>query len=377
MRCLSREFFALIIVSAAICGLISVPQAQAGGVACRCEVLLSKLDLMLIPEELKGTNLPDEAIAAIRNGQRPITAMAFLKHGQILAVAEGGPQRKGEGPAGRVRLYDLSGPSPKSLESLDLTTDYVSDFATHPHHPDQLIASSVRWDQRLQSWTQTDKQWVRQSEIGKFSDWWIKAAIVSPDGTTLATGSEGVRLWRIQDGKLRQEQTLPGTSWAISAIAFSPDGKRLIAGTGSSHFAPEDGELLVWSLEKSPPTVIARASVAKGDVTAIVSLRTGQIITADQTGNLVFWTLSQAGELNRVREIHAHEKGVRSMHSILVNRLVSTGNDGTLALWDVETGQRLKQWTFQTNAAIATVAPSGKHVAVGLADGRVYVLRLP
>ena len=377
MRCLPREVFASLVVSAAILSLTSVPSAQAGGVACRCEFLLSKLDPTLIPEELQGTRLPDEAIAAIRNGQRPITALAFLKYGQILAVAEGGPQQKGEGPAGRVRLYDLSGTSPKSLESLDVTTDYVSAFATHPHHPDQLIAASVRWDQRLQSWTQMDEKWVRQSEIGDFSDWWIKTATFSPDGMTLAAGSDGVRLLGIQEGKLRLEQALPGTSWAVSAIAFSHDGKQLMAGTGSAHFAPEDGELLVWSLEKSPPAVIARASVAKGDVSAIASLRTGQIITADQTGKLVFWTLSQAGELNRVREIHAHEKGVRSIYSVLGNRLISTGNDGTVALWDAETGQLLKRWTFQTNAAIATVAPSGKHVAVGLADGRVYVMHLP
>jgi WD40 repeat protein len=377
MRFSPREVFASIVVSAAILGLTSVSSAQAGGVACRCEFLLSKLDPILIPEELKGTNFPDEAIAAIRNGQRPITALAFLKYGQILAVAEGGPLQKGEGPAGRVRLYDLSGTSPRFLESLHVTTDYVSAFATHSHHPDQLIAASVRWDQRLQSWTRTEEKWARQSEIGDFSDWWIKSATFSPDGATLATGSDGVHLWSIQDGKLRQEQALLGTSWAVSAIAFSLDGKQLMAGTGSSHFAPEDGELLVWSLEKSPPTVIARASVAEGDVTAIVSLRTGRIITADQTGDLVFWTLGQAGELTRIRKIHAHEKGVRSMDDVLGNRLISAGNDGTVALWDAETGQLIKRWTFQTNAAIVTVAPSGKHVAVGLTDGRVYVLRLP
>ena len=125
--------------------------------------------------------------------------------------------------------------------------------------------------------------WGRTSEVGRFSDWWVKTAVVSPDGNTLAIGADGVRMWSLKEGKLRHEQTLPGTSWAVSAIAFSPDGRRLIAGTGSSHLDPKDGQLLVWSLGKSPK-VIARAAVAKGDVTGIVVRRDGRMITGDQTG---------------------------------------------------------------------------------------------
>jgi WD40 repeat protein len=223
---------------------------------------------------------------------------------------------------------------------------------------------------------QTGKTWNRTSDVGRFSDWWVKTAVVSPDGKNLATGSEGVRLWSLKDGKLRHEQTLPGTTWAVSAIAFSPDGKRLVAGTGSGHFDPKDGQLLVWSLGKSPK-VVARAAVAKAkDVTAVVVQRSGRIITADQTGKLVFWTPGTSGELVRAKELHAHGRGVRSLLSIRGGRLISTGNDGTVALWNAETGRLLKRWTFHTTAAVATVAPSGRHVAVGLGDGRVYVLRL-
>jgi WD40 repeat protein len=283
-RCQPSFLTMLAMFGAAVASVSSLPIAEAGGAACRCEVLLSKLDAEAIPENLKVPGHPAEVIAAMDNGDRPITALAFLNYGQFLAVAEGGPPRKGAGPAGRVQLYDLSGKSPQFAESLDMTTDYVAVLSAHSTQPKLLIAASVRWDQGLQSWKKSEKNWGQSSKAGDFSDWWIKAAAISPDGRTLATGAGGVRLWSLDEGNLQREQELPGTAWAISAIAFSPDGKQLVAGTGSSHSAPEDGELIIWSLKKSP-AVIARAAVSEGDVTDIVVQPAGQIVAADQGGD--------------------------------------------------------------------------------------------
>jgi WD40 repeat protein len=350
--------------------------AHAGGALCACEELLKQLSPNEIPATLRVPDPDGEIIAAIDNGKRRITAIAFLEYGKIMAVAEGGPARKGEGPAGRVRLYDLSGKSPRPVGTLDVSGDYVSALATHPYEKDLLIAAGVRWDQRLQSRVLTGKTWQVISDLGKFSDWWIKDAAISPDRKTLATAAGGVRLWSLSGGELRHEETLRDGQAIVSAIAFSPDGKYLIAGTGTGKHRPDDGRLQVWSLGAKPPKLIAGADVAKGDVTAVVVLRSKRLISGDQQGNLQFWKFGGSVILKRTALVEAHHKGVRSLHPVIGDRLVSAGNDGTVALWKANTGRLLKRWTFKTTSAVATVAPSGRHVAVGLADGRVYLLRL-
>src|SRR5437763_7085045 len=61
----------------------------------------------------------------------------------------------------------------------------------------------------------------------------IKALAFSPDGSTLASGSEDctIKLWDPQTGELKQ--TLIGPQGEVNALAYSPDGK-ILAGGGNN-----------------------------------------------------------------------------------------------------------------------------------------------
>jgi WD40 repeat protein len=68
------------------------------------------------------------------------------------------------------------------------------------------------------------------------------------------------------------------------------------------------------------------------------------------------------------------------LHSIVVapdNKTALTrGLDGSLILWDLASGTQLKQWAFHENVGGVSYAPDGRHVAIGLATGVTYILRM-
>jgi WD40 repeat protein len=57
-------------------------------------------------------------------------------------------------------------------------------------------------------------------------------------------------------------------------------------------------------------------------------------------------------------------------------QVATSGLDGQLVLWDLAGGKRLRQWTFQENVANVAYASDSRHLAVALATGVIYVLRL-
>jgi WD40 repeat protein len=153
----------------------------------------------------------------------------------------------------------------------------------------------------------------------------------------------------------------------------------LAAGLGSGHRHPNDGQVLLWDVSKAPrlahQSSISSKPENRSDVMALAWIDSSTLATGDQEGFLQFHHISDSGRLERLVEKSAHARGVRSISAVADERVMSSGNDGVVALWS-SSGKLRRQWNLGTEPALLAVAPSGLHVAVGFANGTVYILKL-
>jgi len=56
--------------------------------------------------------------------------------------------------------------------------------------------------------------------------------------------------------------------------------------------------------------------------------------------------------------------------------LATSGLDKRVRLWDVKTGEKLREWPFLDEARTLAFSSDGRHLAVGNSDGTMYLLRL-
>jgi WD40 repeat protein len=230
----------------------------------------------------------------------------------------------------------------------------------------------------------------------------------SPDGKTLASGSQDARV-RLWDVAARKElASIQGHTAAVSALAFSPDGRTLASGGGHPDdtvrlwdvatrkalavsatqnqtisalaFAP-DGIAIVASIAAGPAKVLD-ARTAK-DLASFEPEAAGVAFAPDgktlATGGSQAVTLRNVGTWKAQRPPLA-QTGLWRWAAFTPDGkvLVSANTEGLILSWDVATETRSKLHDHQTGESIngMALAPDGRHVVTANVNGTVYVLRL-
>lgn len=159
----------------------------------------------------------------------------------------------------------------------------------------------------------------------------VTSVAFTPDGETLASGSEDktIEIWKLDAGK--RWYTLTGHSDWVTCVAFSPDG-RTLASSG------RDKTIQIWDLNKGKWWYALRGHADR--VSAVAFSPNSQVLASSSRDKTVqLWDLNKGRWMSTLT---GHAEGVEAVaFSAGGEFLASASRDKTVRLWDWAAGKSL------------------------------------
>lgn len=194
-----------------------------------------------------------------------------------------------------------------------------------------------------------------------------------------ARGSDSIWVYRTDAITLLPE--IIESDESMTTIEFHPNGKQVMFGT-------EQGTIHLWQIIADANNNIFETlflNTHQQDITSIafspdglrfVSSGQGALTTVnlDRTWAAIIWNIEN---VSQTAILSGHQGLIRDMvWSPDATRIVTAGDDGTVRVWDANTGASLSVIDVGTPVTSLAISPNGQFIAVGMAesDGRVLLL---
>lgn len=310
-------------------------------------------DLVLAPGDTIAYSISDDNIVLRwRLGPARVAAEPMLRHrtralslaispdGRMLAVGGGD-----FGQTATLDVWDLI--TGGKVAELDEQRFPIRSLAFTPSG-DKLIAASEDGTTRV--WDA--HSWSQLLSVAAVAPLPLRSISISPDGTRLATGGydQTARIWDLVTGVLQLAIPPPPHVSGISSLAFDPTGAWLVIGRTTSN------QIEV----RSAVTGDLRALVKTDNPNVVAWSPDGAVLAvASGSGWISLFDPLTGGLLRRAQRHELEAQRVSFTRDGL--RMLSVGNDATLRMADVRTGQWLA-------AVYAGAVPAQGALPVGEAE---------
>ncbi len=277
--------------------------------------------------------LPEGAKA--RLGKGGINDITCSSDGALLAVAS---------QIG-IWIYDV-----QTREALALLTGHTGAVDRVAFSPDGGTLASGSNDNTLRLWDV-----VTQTEIGTLEGHTggPNTIFFSPDGRTLASRDDDqtLRLWHVETQT--QIHTLQRHTGTVESVSFSPDGRILASGG-------QDDTVRFWNVSKQ--TEIGRLQGHTGYVSSVsFSPDAKTIVSGSHDGTVRFWDVSTRTEIGRLQ---GHTAVVNSVVFSPDGKTIASGSDdNSVRFWDVETRAEIGRLEGTRPFLRVSFSPDGQTIA--------------
>jgi WD40 repeat protein len=184
---------------------------------------------------------------------------------------------------------------------------------------------------------------------------WVWSVKFSPAAALIVSGGSdhAIKLWNVHSGQL--VKTIQGQIDWIQSVEFSPDGRHLVTSSNDGTVRLWDIHLMINQTTLSTPQPLSPTGLGTQSSKHFFKVLTGHdtwvqsarfspngklLVSSSDDCTIRIWDVDDGKPLKVLKEYQSHYKAV-SFHPN--GQLLASGSlDGVVRVWDVETGQLLK-----------------------------------
>jgi WD40 repeat protein/ABC-type sugar transport system substrate-binding protein len=209
---------------------------------------------------------------------------------------------------------------------------------------------------------------IRQFSAGEAA---INSLAFSPDGQTVVTGSQdnAVILWNVATGE--ESGRLEGHLAPVRSVVYSPDGTLIASGGGNiqiSEDRPVDNEIILWNAADG--SLLRRLSGHTASVRGLAFSPDGKwLVSGGDDGKVILWDVLTGTALHTMI---GHGDAVLTVaFSHNGTRVLSGSRDHTLILWNADTGALISRLRgHDTSVRSVVFSPDDTHALSG--SGNIF-----